>query len=72
VQVDGGATTQFTANKAFFAPQTLLFHANGLGKGSHIVKLTFDSVQSGQVFAVDYATVFTTPSLGGSSLTAAP
>ncbi|KAG6918052.1 hypothetical protein DXG01_016708 [Tephrocybe rancida] len=40
--------------------QVLLYHANNLPPGEHRVKLTCQPTTSGQNFALDYATVYTT------------
>jgi len=71
VSVDGGPSTKFSANRLFYTPQVLLYHANNLGPGTHNVKVSYNAITSGQTLAIDYANVFTTPSIeaasGGSS-----
>jgi hypothetical protein len=70
VQLDGGTSQTFSAAYQSFLSQTLLFHASLLGQGKHTIKMSHSST-SGQVFALDYAQVFTTSdakdSNGGSS-----
>jgi len=63
VSVDGGASVNHSANKQFYQPQVLLYSATNLGPGKHIVKVAYQPSQPGQIFAVDYANVYTTPSL---------
>lgn len=66
VQVDGGTPTNSTTNKQFYRPQQLLYYAGNLGSGGHTLKIQFGSSNgSGQALAIDYAEVYTTPSLGG-------
>lgn len=66
-QVDGGTPTNSTTNKQFYRPQQLLYYAGNLGRGGHTLKIQFGSSSgSGQALAIDYAEVYTTPSLGGS------
>lgn len=65
-QVDGGTPTNSTTNKQFYRPQQLLYYAGNLGRGGHTLKIQFGSSSgSGQALAIDYAEVYTTPSLGG-------
>ncbi|KAL0574697.1 hypothetical protein V5O48_007255 [Marasmius crinis-equi] len=66
VQVDGGTTSTFSANKASFVPQVLLYHGSNLGPGKHSLKFVCRP-SSGQVCSIDYAEVYTTPSIQGSS-----
>jgi len=64
VSVDGGnPVIGLTANKQFFQPQVLLYAATNLGGGQHTVKVTYEPTQPGQIFAIDFANVYTTPSL---------
>ncbi|KAJ7703226.1 hypothetical protein B0H17DRAFT_1042349 [Mycena rosella] len=61
--VDGGVVFNSTANKQFYRPQVLLYSATNLGPGEHVVKMEYQPAQTGQIFAIDYANVYTTPSL---------
>lgn len=67
VSVDGGLPVSFTANKQFYQPQVLLYTATNLGPGNHSVKVSYQPSQPGQIFAIDYANVWTTPSQNASS-----
>jgi hypothetical protein len=67
VQVDGGSPSLFSANKQFYRPQQMLFYTGNLGAGQHSLQIQLSSTSSGE-FAIDYANVYTTPSLGGSFL----
>ncbi|KAJ7132777.1 hypothetical protein C8R43DRAFT_1023299 [Mycena crocata] len=63
VSVDGGVSVSHTANKQFYQPQVLLYTAINLGEGKHNVKVAYQPSQPGQIFAIDYANVYTTSSL---------
>lgn len=65
VQVDNGPTSTFNAQKEFYMPQRLLYHASSLGPGAHTLNLTCQPVVLRNICAIDYAIVFTTtaPSL---------
>jgi hypothetical protein len=65
VQLDGGSITHYNPNKQFYTPQVELYRADNLGPGSHSLKLLYQPVSSGQVFAIDHANVYTTPSISG-------
>ncbi|KAF7298217.1 hypothetical protein HMN09_01043600 [Mycena chlorophos] len=67
VSIDGGQAVSYSATKQFFHPQTLLFSAVNLGAGTHSVNISYTPAQPGQIFAIDYANVYTTKSLGGTS-----
>ncbi|KAJ6475339.1 hypothetical protein C8R47DRAFT_1143142 [Mycena vitilis] len=67
VSLDGGAPVNHTANKQFYQPQVLLYTATDLGPGQHMVKVAYEPTQQGQIFAIDYANVYTAPSLQSSS-----
>ncbi|KAJ7925272.1 hypothetical protein B0H13DRAFT_2654434 [Mycena leptocephala] len=43
--------------------ELLLYSATNLGPGTHIVKVAYQPSQPGQIFAIDYANVYSTPSL---------
>ncbi|KAF8962461.1 hypothetical protein BDZ97DRAFT_1920528 [Flammula alnicola] len=61
---DSGTPANYSANKQFYRPQMVLYQANDLGGGQHTIKLESQaSNNSGLVFAIDYAQVFTTASL---------
>lgn len=65
VQLDNGSTTNYTSFKQFNRPQTLLFQAGDLGSGAHTVRLTSEAGNSSLFLGlgIDYALVFSTPSL---------
>ncbi|KAH6912743.1 hypothetical protein BKA70DRAFT_774016 [Coprinopsis sp. MPI-PUGE-AT-0042] len=70
VRVDNRAAQTFSAakfdNQAFRAKQLMYFGGN-LGSGEHELVVTLGAVSSSQQFlSIDYAEIFTTPSLGGS------
>jgi len=67
VSLNGAAPTKYSANKQFYRPQTLLYSATNLGPGKHQINVTYEPSQPGQILAVDYAEVYTTASLGGTS-----
>ncbi|KAJ4483478.1 hypothetical protein J3R30DRAFT_1786194 [Lentinula aciculospora] len=58
--------TEFRCMVPLNASQTLLYHTDGLGPGSHTLKLLFQPSTTGQQFAIDYAEVYTTPSIAKS------
>ncbi|KAF8876706.1 hypothetical protein CPB84DRAFT_1689013 [Gymnopilus junonius] len=64
VHVDNGAPATFSANKQFYRPQQILFYAGNLGPGQHTLQVQVGESSTGE-FAIDYANVFSTPSLGG-------
>ncbi|KAG5643448.1 hypothetical protein DXG03_000921 [Asterophora parasitica] len=53
VQLDGASARSFTANKALYKSQVLPL-------GQHRVNVTIRPASSGQVFAIDYANVYST------------
>jgi len=61
-----GASLSFSAHKSQNASQVLLYHADNLGAGPHTLSLLFQPSATGQIFAIDYAEVFTTPSIQAS------
>jgi hypothetical protein len=71
VQVDNGSPSLYSANKQFYRSQQMLFYAGNLGVGQHSLQIQLGSTASGE-FAIDYANVYTTPSLGGSFLGVSP
>ncbi|KAK7057218.1 hypothetical protein R3P38DRAFT_2840008 [Favolaschia claudopus] len=62
VSMDGGPPSTHTANKQFYRPRVPLYIASDLGSGSHVVNITYQPTQPGQIFAIDYADVYTTSS----------
>ncbi|KAJ7287562.1 hypothetical protein C8J57DRAFT_590483 [Mycena rebaudengoi] len=60
VSLDGGLPITYSANKQFYQPQVLLYTATNLGPGDHSIKMEYQPSQPGQIFAIDYANVFTT------------
>ncbi|KDR74996.1 hypothetical protein GALMADRAFT_211337 [Galerina marginata CBS 339.88] len=64
VQVDDGNASFFNATKEFYRPQQILFYAGNLGRGTHELHLRQVLTAAGE-FAIDYANVYTAPSLGG-------
>ncbi|KAF5385951.1 hypothetical protein D9615_002666 [Tricholomella constricta] len=60
VALDDAPPQAFTSNKALYQTQVMLYHANSLSLGQHHLKVACQPTSSGQVFAVDYTTVFTT------------
>jgi len=72
VKVDGGNASSFSANKQFYKPQEMLFYAGNLGAGQHSLQIELGSTATPGELAIDYANVYTTPSLGGSFLGSAP
>jgi len=69
VSLDGKPVQNYTANKQFYQSQVLLYTATNLGPGQHIVKVAYQPSQPGQIFAIDYANVYTAPSLQPASST---
>ncbi|KAJ7462259.1 hypothetical protein B0H11DRAFT_1735674 [Mycena galericulata] len=63
VTLDGRAPVNHTASKQFYQPQVLLYSATNLGPGEHVVKVEYQPSVPGQIFAIDYANVYTSPSL---------
>ncbi|KAF5385944.1 hypothetical protein D9615_002669 [Tricholomella constricta] len=60
VALDDAPPQAFTSNKALYKSQVLLYHANNLPLGQHRLKVACQPTSSGQVFAVDYMTVYST------------
>lgn len=63
VQVDSGNPMLYAANRVVYRSQQVLFFASNLGTGVHSLRVQTPSA-SGEL-AIDYATVYTTRSLGG-------
>lgn len=74
VQVDNRTAQSFTAAKFGnqpFRPKELMYFGGNLGAGQHELVVTLNSVSSAQQFlAIDYAEIFTAPSIGGSGCSA--
>ena len=64
VQIDNGNPSVYNANKATYKPQEMLYYAGNLGGGQHTLQVQLPTSANGE-FAIDYATVYSTPSLGG-------
>ena len=66
VQVNRDPPSTHTSFKAFYRPRQLLYYGANLGAGTHTVTLKLDSIANQtQMLAIDYAEIYTTPSLGG-------
>jgi hypothetical protein len=69
VDVGNALPNNYTTKKGFYRPNQMLYHVNKLGPGRHTVTLTVlaENNASGESsnLAIDYAQVYTTPSLGG-------
>ncbi|KAJ7647360.1 hypothetical protein FB45DRAFT_196999 [Roridomyces roridus] len=63
VTLDNGPSMNYTATKQSNQPQVLLYTAMDLSPGSHVVKVAYEPSIANQIFAIDYANVYTTPSL---------
>ena len=64
VKLDNNAAKDFSSYKQFYRPQMILFQASNLGGGQHTVKLTSEAWSNSSLsLAIDYAQVYTTPSL---------
>ena len=64
VQLDNGAATNYSSSNPIYHPQTMLFQAANLGSGAHTVKLRSEAWNnSALTLGIDYAQVFSTPSL---------
>ncbi|PPQ90563.1 LOW QUALITY PROTEIN: hypothetical protein CVT25_015877 [Psilocybe cyanescens] len=68
IKVDNGNPSLFTSSRQFYKPQQILFYAGNLGVGQHILQIQLPGSSSSGEFAIDFATVYTTPSLGGRDL----
>ncbi|KAH6908478.1 hypothetical protein BKA70DRAFT_1481672 [Coprinopsis sp. MPI-PUGE-AT-0042] len=65
-QINNASTQQFSALRPYPRSKQLLYWAGGLGPGTHTLRVRKDSSISDQILRIDYANVYTTPSLGGS------
>ena len=64
VQLDNGAATNYSSSSPIYHPQTILFQAANLSNGAHTVRLTSEAWNnSALTLGIDYAQVFSTPSL---------
>jgi hypothetical protein len=66
VQVDNGPLYSYDAFKHATAGQQMLYHANSLGAGIHV--LTVTNMQSGQGLSIDFAKTYRVPSVDGLSV----
>ncbi|PPQ97792.1 hypothetical protein CVT26_012839 [Gymnopilus dilepis] len=66
VELDGGSAQNFTANKAFYRPQQMLFQAGNLGNKQHTLRVTSQAGTNNLTLGIDFAQIFTTGSLQGS------
>ncbi|KAF9547700.1 hypothetical protein CPC08DRAFT_715749 [Agrocybe pediades] len=65
VQIDNNNSTEYTTNTTpFFKANEVLFYGGNLGPGNHTLRIETNAVPGD--FAIDYANVYTTASLGGS------
>ncbi|KAK0476653.1 hypothetical protein IW261DRAFT_1489438 [Armillaria novae-zelandiae] len=69
VQLDDSPSVNSTAIRKSFVPQVLLYHADGLGSGQHVLKMMMQPSDDDQELAVDFANVYTTSSLRSSTST---
>ncbi|KAJ6499329.1 hypothetical protein C8R45DRAFT_1127142 [Mycena sanguinolenta] len=63
VSLDGLPAVNYTANKQFYRSRVPLYIASDVGPGQHVLKVSYLPSQPGQIFAVDYADVYTSPSV---------
>ncbi|TFK23061.1 hypothetical protein FA15DRAFT_695318 [Coprinopsis marcescibilis] len=67
VQVDNRPVKTFTALRDEFRSKQLMYYGANLGRGNHLLKITLEaSSQPNQFLAIDYAEIYSTPSLGAS------
>lgn len=65
VQLDKETPEYYSANYRVYRPQNPLYRANNLGTGEHTVRITSQAApNSALTFAIDYAQIYSTPSLG--------
>ncbi|KAG2021282.1 hypothetical protein CC2G_006535 [Coprinopsis cinerea AmutBmut pab1-1] len=65
VELNGGEKRSFSAQQRARRTKQLMYWAGGLGSGNHTLRVTMESSRPEQELAIDYAEVYTTPSLGG-------
>ena len=64
VQLDNGASTNYSSSNPIYRPQTMLFQAANLGRGTHTIRIRSEAWNnSALTLGIDYAQVFSTPSL---------
>jgi len=64
VQLDQGSLTNYSSYKRFYRPQTMLFQVSNLASGQHTIRIVSEAWNnSALTLGIDYAEVFTTPSL---------
>ncbi|KAF9547703.1 hypothetical protein CPC08DRAFT_625535 [Agrocybe pediades] len=64
VQIDNNNSTEYTTNTtSFFKANEVLFYGGNLGPGNHTLRIETSAVPGD--FAIDYANMYTTASLGG-------
>lgn len=63
--VDNGPFRQFSAQKASVRPHQVMYYASNLGRGTHTLRIKFPP-SNGTMgdFAVDFANLYSTKSLG--------
>lgn len=64
--VDGGPWREFSAKKASVRPHQVMYYASNLGRGTHTLRVKFGPVNGTTMgdFAVDFANLYSTKSLG--------
>ncbi|KAJ8495396.1 hypothetical protein ONZ45_g12880 [Pleurotus djamor] len=70
ISIDGGPSRQFSASNTAYTPQMMLFHADNLGDGKHVLKLEHQPAAPNQQFAIDYANVLSSSSMSSAQNTA--
>ena len=61
VNLDNAGNQYFNSSGQYYTPQVLLYQAANLGLGEHKLKVSYQSnTASGNLLAIDYATVYTT------------
>ena len=64
VQLDNGAATNYFSSSPIYHQQAMLFQAANLSNGAHTVRLTSEAWNnSALTLGIDYAQIFSTPSL---------
>ncbi|KAF4598024.1 hypothetical protein EYR38_006418 [Pleurotus pulmonarius] len=66
VQIDGGPVRSLTSARDFYIPQMMLFHADNLGDGNHVLRLEYHGSSTNQTFAIDYANIINASSMKSS------
>ncbi|TFK27542.1 hypothetical protein FA15DRAFT_586164 [Coprinopsis marcescibilis] len=66
VAINNTNARAFSALKPLFRSKQLLYYGANLGLGNHSLTITLDqTVESDHILAIDYAEVYSTPSMGG-------